>query len=473
MKSEHTLCKKKERHFIISIIIILIVLISGLFATTILGHSDVIKYNNKLVVDCCKMLPSEVGGAFNKYTGESYIQHGPEYPDGKARTNNQLEKLFALTPDGSGQNIRIIAKNDMVALNAHAGSNSNDPGVKYQSIKERFTQPLEDKNKALAELYQKYSEIRSKRRVQRILLDHRLESLHSKSDDSNVEKKIMMLLKDGDSSDQELSREYAKVYQLLEHELRKNYFVGNPLHTNRLSDLLSSQAALTEPFPDCVTDSAPFDFPPFLPFNGLRSLDPGSLFRDVVAPDPGVPGDPNMLFIPHVYVTAWGRGKTAWISGSWAFNPPTHIDLCGFALIGKMEIDGLVDNKSGSFVNIKMDAGITQYRVNKQWDEINPSVDMPHRNLRATCQDKNDTFYPGGYSDAYYGLHRLTPLSATIEAVFNPGTTGYEYKDGDIFFVGYWIEINVGDESFIQFSDSNRGTIVMHRPKVVFYIQDL
>lgn len=62
MKSEHTLCKKKERHFIISIIIILIVLISGLFATTILGHSDVIKYNNKLVVDCCKMLPSEVGG---------------------------------------------------------------------------------------------------------------------------------------------------------------------------------------------------------------------------------------------------------------------------------------------------------------------------------------------------------------------------------------------------------------------------
>jgi len=244
------------------------------------------------------------------------------------------------------------------------------------------------------------------------------------------------------------------------------------LHTNRLSDLLSSQAALTDPFPDCETDYPPFDFPPFLPFNGMRSLDPGSLFMAVVAPDPGVPSDPSALFIPHVYITAWGRGKTAWISGSWCFKPPTHIDLCGFALVGKMNIDGLVDNKAGSSVHLKMDAGITQYRVDKQWNEINPSVDMPHRNLRATCRDQNDTFHHGGYTDAYYGLHSLTPLSASIEAIFNPATTGYEYQDGDTFFVGYWVEINVGDESFIHFEHSNRGSIVMHRPKLVFYKQN-
>lgn len=342
--------------------------------------------------------------------------------------------------------------------------------MQYKSIKERFTQPLDKKNKALAELYEKYDEVRSTRRAQRILLDHRLVSLQSKSNKSDVKERIRKVLKEGDSSDQKLSREYAIAYQSLEHELRKYYFVGNPLH-KQLSDLLSSQSALTDPFPDCETDFSPFDFPPFLPFNGIRYLDPRSLFTDIVAPDPGEPSDPNALFIPHVYITAWGRGKTAWISGSWCFKLPAHIDLCGFGLFGKMYVDGLVDNKAGSSVYIKMDAGITQYRVDKQWDEINPSVDMPHRNLRATCRDQNDTFYPGGYTDAYYGLHSLTPLSASIEAIFNPGKTGFEYQDGDTFFVGYWIEINVGDESFIHFEHSNRGTIVMHRPKLVFYKQ--
>ncbi|MFH2107476.1 MAG: hypothetical protein ABII93_02300 [Chrysiogenia bacterium] len=341
--------------------------------------------------------------------------------------------------------------------------------MQYQSIKKKYVKPLERQDKDLEVLFQKYDHCLKKRRIRRILADRELASLKTQSDVPTAEKKLLKFLEEADKNEQELSREFVNAYQALEYAVRRNLFVKNPLHVNRLSSLTRMQGPKPDPFLGCEADSGPFDFPPFLPFCGLHTFDPGSLFFDIVAPEVGVQGAPGALIIPNVYITAWGKGKTAWISGSWCFKPPTHIDLCGFTLAGKLKVEGLIDNKSGSSVTVKMDAGITQYRVDKAWDEINPSMDIPYRNLRAMCYDQNNTLHPDGYTDGIYGLHSLTPLEAGIEFSFRNLGYGCDYQDGDTFFVGYWVEIRVGDESYIQFEHSNLGSIVMSRPTLVLY----
>ena len=123
-----SILRKKGRVCLISLSI-LAILVCGFLATNLWGQSDVTEYNKKLVSDFWTMLPTDVEGAFNKYVGEPYIQHDPEYPDGKEGTINQLKKLFASMPENSsGRIIRAIAENDMVALHVHVKANPEDPG---------------------------------------------------------------------------------------------------------------------------------------------------------------------------------------------------------------------------------------------------------------------------------------------------------------------------------------------------------
>lgn len=342
--------------------------------------------------------------------------------------------------------------------------------MKYVELDKKYILSLADKNKDLAKNYQAYLEARNERRLMELIHAQQFEKLAEQNDQRQTEKSLTEFLERTDAEKQESFRSLATKYQALNENVRKQFYSGNPLYSNRQAFLEHRRFQLGPP-DNCENLSPPYDFPLFCPFKEVRYLDaPGALFTNVVSPTPGVLPS-GALNLTAVHITAWGQGKTAWISASWCFKPPTEIEICKFTLTAHMTVDGILDNKAGSSVRVQMDAGITQYRVDKPWDEINPAADAYFRNLRAPCQDPGNTLYTQGYVDDTYGLHGLTPLRATVSASFMPYAMSpcYGYEDTDTFFVGYWCEIEVGSNSAIQFEHNNVGTIVMHKPRIDLY----
>lgn len=71
-------------------------LTSSLFPTIIWAQPDLIEKNKKIVTEYWTMLPIDVDDAFNRYVGDTYIQHAPEYPHGKEGTIKQFKKVLEL-----------------------------------------------------------------------------------------------------------------------------------------------------------------------------------------------------------------------------------------------------------------------------------------------------------------------------------------------------------------------------------------
>lgn len=349
--------------------------------------------------------------------------------------------------------------------------------MEYVRLDDKFRLDLDKDNEDISRLYSLYSAVRRKRYLYDIISSQRLAAIKAHYDEKEIEKYASEYLKQTQKTNTESFRDFAHNYHLLQKEIRENFFVCNPLYADTETLLNESVHLLRSPFPDCVVDSTPSCI--FMPFVGVRSFDPDPpLFTKIHAPTPGPvdPGPPwaTALTLSEVAISARGQGQIAWISASWCFKPPTDVELCGFSLDGSMSIGGFIDNKSGSSVRVQMDAGITQYRIGKPWDEINPAMDIPYWQLRSACTDPNNNLYTLGYVDDIYGLHSFMPLQASISALFaypnQPANCScYEFTDDDTFFVGYWSEIDVGDQSVIEFEFDNYGTIVMNRPTVVFY----
>jgi hypothetical protein len=328
---------------------------------------------------------------------------------------------------------------------------------------------------------QEYYDARRKRRVNAHLNSKRLAALPIEEDDMKAVRALSSLIEEMDRLEEVSFADLVVKERELELRMRQRGFVGNPLHASRASLQTAYPTLPTTPFEDCVEDSAPFDFPPFMPFWGVRTHDWGEpLFTQITAPETGVPepGPPwsTGLHLPGVRVTAHGRDKLALVSASWCFKPPTHIELCGFWLYGEMTIDGILDNKHGSSVRIQMDCGITQYRIDKAWDEIEPSQDLPYRNIRSPFIKAGGIDYGGEYVDDTYGVHSLTPLKVSVWAYFS--TSGarcgtFDCEPDDTLFVGYSCTVDVGEQSIVQFEHSDQGRIVMEEPELVLYTPEM
>jgi predicted SnoaL-like aldol condensation-catalyzing enzyme len=85
--------------------------------------------NNKLVMDFYTLafVKGNVEEAFDKYIGDTYIQHDPGLPDGKEAAVEFLSKLFS-NPQMNVSIKRVIAEDELVALHVHSKSSPDDPG---------------------------------------------------------------------------------------------------------------------------------------------------------------------------------------------------------------------------------------------------------------------------------------------------------------------------------------------------------
>ena len=338
----------------------------------------------------------------------------------------------------------------------------------YVKLDKQYMVSLAEKDKRLARDYRAYLDACRERRLLELIHERQLAALPAQKDEHKAKKALDEFLKRTDAEKHSAFRQAASRKVALAENVRKHFYSGNPKFLDRqafLGDRRFQTAA------ECDLLNPPYDFPVFCPFKEVRYLDvPGGLFAEVVSPTPGVLPD-GALNLTRVYITARGRGQSAWISAAWSFKAPTQIEICKFSLAAHMSVEGLIDNKSGSSVKVQMDAGITQYRVDKPWDQINPSMDPYYRNLRAPCQDPGNTLYTEGYVDDTYGLHSLTPLHAGVRAEFSQQASSacYNYQDNDTFFVGYWCSIDVDENSEIQFEHNDLGTIVMHKPQFELY----
>jgi len=334
-----------------------------------------------------------------------------------------------------------------------------------------LARPFES-DREIRRLFDAYLTARQERRLAAIERELRLTNLAKDAKPSELRRRLADELADLDRLESKAVERFVGAYHALQQRVRSEFFVANPLHTSRPRISCQIPQFASDPFQGCEADNAPFDYPIFCPFWGYRTGDWNDppLFISIVAPTVGeLP--PSALNLTRVFIQAWGRGKVAWVSASWCFVPPTREELCGFWLDGQMSLTGLLENKAGSSVRIKMDAGITQYRQDKPWDQINPSVDLPYRQVRMPCIDPSDVLYTEGFVDNVYGLHEITPLKASIALpfAFDCRADCLDVTVGDKLFVGYWCEIDVGDQSTVAFSYNDLGTLIMQKPNIVLY----
>ena len=354
----------------------------------------------------------------------------------------------------------------------HTGGIEMNPDNDVKTCKiDDFARPFESERE-IRQAFEAYMAARHARRLTGMEYSLQLMTLAKSAEPNEIRKHLAKVVSDLDQMDQKAAKQWIKTYRDFQHMVRSQYFVANPLHHAPASVGQQLGAPQIHPFQDCETDMAPFDYPIFCPFWGYRSADWGEpLFTEILAPTVGeLP--PSALNLSQIYIRAEGRNDTASISAAWCFKHPTQEELCGFNLVGQMSLTGLLENKVGSSVRVQMDAGITQYRLDKPWDQINPSVDIPYRNIRMPCVDPaNDVLYTEGFIDSTYGLHTITPLQARIDLNFAfDGRTGcYDVAEGDTFFVGYWCEIDVGEQSTVDFSYNGLGTLIMEKPTFVLF----
>ena len=84
--------------------------------------------NKRLVVDFFTLafVDKRVEEAFNKYVGDTYIQHDPHFPDKKS-TIEFLGKLFS-NPQMDVSIKRVIAEDDLVVIHLHSKNSPEDAG---------------------------------------------------------------------------------------------------------------------------------------------------------------------------------------------------------------------------------------------------------------------------------------------------------------------------------------------------------
>jgi hypothetical protein len=198
-------------------------------------------------------------------------------------------------------------------------------------------------------------------------------------------------------------------------------------------------------------------------FDGVRQFDKSNLFDRVDL----IGSLPNQVRVKVDGSNAWAR-----ISAAWAFEALAETGFCGFDIWGEMECTGLVSNAPGGSISVYLEAGITQYRTEKALDEINPSVDLPLRNMRSRCVGlASGNPYPEGYVDDTQGVHPIDPLGAQVGARFaySSPSDGYSVEGGDKFFVGFYCEITVSPLSHISFHLNDAGTLLMKSPYVGYW----
>lgn len=66
--------------------------------------------------------------AFEKYSGDKYIQHNPRVPDGKDALINYFTPFFKSNPDAKSEIKRAVAEGDLVWLHVHSKKDASDRG---------------------------------------------------------------------------------------------------------------------------------------------------------------------------------------------------------------------------------------------------------------------------------------------------------------------------------------------------------
>lgn len=87
--------------------------------------------NKKLVTDFFTMafVDKKIQEAFDKYVGDTYIQHNPNLPDGKEAVVGFLTKIFLQdNPQMTVSIKRVIAEGDLVMIHHHSKRNKEDLG---------------------------------------------------------------------------------------------------------------------------------------------------------------------------------------------------------------------------------------------------------------------------------------------------------------------------------------------------------
>ncbi len=84
--------------------------------------------NKKLVADFFTLafVNKKVEEAFNRYVGDTYIQHCPDFLDKKS-TIESLAKIFS-NPKIEVSIKRVIAENDLVVIHLHSKNSPEDAG---------------------------------------------------------------------------------------------------------------------------------------------------------------------------------------------------------------------------------------------------------------------------------------------------------------------------------------------------------
>jgi predicted SnoaL-like aldol condensation-catalyzing enzyme len=96
------------------------------------GHVTI--KNKQLVVDFFTkaFVEKKVEEAFNKYVGDPYIQHDPDFPDKKS-TIEFLLQIFSNPKIEVGIK-RVIAEDDMVVIHVHSKDSPEDAGLAIVEI---------------------------------------------------------------------------------------------------------------------------------------------------------------------------------------------------------------------------------------------------------------------------------------------------------------------------------------------------
>lgn len=87
--------------------------------------------NKKLVTDffTFAFVDKKIQEAFDKYVGDTYIQHNPNLPDGKDAVIGFLTKIFLQeNPQMTVSIKRVIAEGDLVMIHHHSKTNEKDRG---------------------------------------------------------------------------------------------------------------------------------------------------------------------------------------------------------------------------------------------------------------------------------------------------------------------------------------------------------
>lgn len=94
------------------------------------SYAETAKSNKEIVVDFYTGVfnKHQVAEYSDRYIGDSYTQHNPYVPDGKAPFVDYFTKKFKENSEAKSTIKRTIADGDLVALHVHSQENAQDRG---------------------------------------------------------------------------------------------------------------------------------------------------------------------------------------------------------------------------------------------------------------------------------------------------------------------------------------------------------